>query len=144
MLNKIKEEVKDAYTTLQQKGHDVYLVGGCVRNLIMNIEPNDWDLATNATPDQIQEIFPDSYYDNTYGTVGVPIKKDDQALFVIEITTFRRESGYENLRHPTNIEWGETIEEDLSRRDFTMNAIALEFFPSNHSIKIIDPYNGQS
>jgi len=162
MLNKIKEEVKDAYTTLQQKGHDVYLVGGCVRNLIMNIEPNDWDLATNATPDQIQEIFPDSYYDNTYGTVGVPIKKDDQALFVIEITTFRRESGYENLRHPTNIEWGETIEEDLSRRDFTMNAIALKLSnldqssPAstseagqaivNHqsSIELIDPYNGQS
>lgn len=142
MLNKISDDVKNVYNILRSDGHKVYFVGGCVRNLLIDTEPKDWDLSTNATPEQIQKIFPDSFYDNTFGTVGVPIKKGEQTIQVVEITTFRKESGYENVRHPSKVEWGKTIEEDLSRRDFTMNAIALEIV-NDKTVNIIDPYNGQ-
>lgn len=112
---------------------------------------NDWDITTNAAPEKILSLFKDAYYDNQYGTVGVPLKKDSKTKHVVEITTFRTEHGYEDKRHPTTVRFGNTIEEDLSRRDFTINAIALRV-PAisyiNHGVfqdvELIDPYNGIS
>ena len=131
-----------------------YLVGGCVRDLIMNREPKDWDITTNAKPLEIQKIFPDSAYENTFGTVAVKTRSENPLLKIVEITTFRLEGKYTDKRHPDEIKFAKTVEEDLARRDFTINSIALEFSISNYSpyggspegrqfSKIIDPFNGQ-
>lgn len=133
----IPEEVKNIYQILQEKGFEIYLVGGCVRNLILKRDVKDWDMTTNATPNDLVSLFPNSFYDNKFGTVGIPTKIDNKEQ-VVEITTFRTEEGYSDNRRPDKVSWGETIEEDLGRRDFTINAIALKI-PS----EIIDPYNGQ-
>lgn len=157
MIAKIKEEVIEIYKKIQDDGFDVYLVGGCVRNILMDKSVTDWDLTTNATPDQIQKLFPDSFYDNAFGTVGIPYEKesideDSSEGKVCEVTTFRTEHGYSDRRRPDKVEWGKTIEEDLSRRDFTVNAIALKLSILNSlpagrqgqfSTNIVDPYNGQ-
>ncbi len=145
MLNKIPKDVIEIYNQVQNKGFVIYFVGGCVRNLLMDIPVKDWDLTSNATPEEIQRLFPDSYYNNNFGTVGIP-RKDGS---VIEITTFRTEQGFSNKRHPDQVSWGKTIEEDLSRRDFTMNAIALSIVQVNskeHAVSshIVDPYDGQT
>lgn len=138
----IKKEVKIIYSKLKNAGFEVYLVGGCVRNLIIGKTVLDWDLTTNATPDKIQEIFPDSFYDNSFGTVGVPFdnQKDDEEKQYAEVTTYRIEKGYRNHRHPDSIEWGTSLKEDLARRDFTVNAIAIEI--DKDQVKIIDLVNG--
>jgi len=137
MKEKIPEEVKKIYIDLEENGFEVFLVGGCVRNLLMNIPVKDWDLTTSAKPEEITKLFPDSFYNNDFGTVGIPFNKDS----VVEITTYRTEMGFSNKRHPDKISWGKTIEEDLSRRDFTMNAIALKI--NNDNLEFLDPYNGQ-
>lgn len=110
--------------TLTDHGFEVYVVGGAVRNLLLKKEVTNWDFTTNATPPQIQELFPDHFYHNVYGTVTV--KSGD---FLFEITPYRKESGYVDGRHPTTIEWATTLEEDLKRRDFTINAMALRLVP---------------
>lgn len=131
----IPQEYLNIYKLLKDKGHEAFFVGGSVRNLLMNLPAKDWDIATNATPQEVLKIFPNSFYDNMFGTVGVPLENKE----VVEITTYRSESEYKDRRHPEKIEWGKTIEEDLKRRDFTMNAIALS--PDG---EVIDPFDGQS
>lgn len=150
MIDKIKAEVLHIYNKLQNSDHEVYFVGGCVRNMIMGIPVGDWDLATNATPEQIQTIFPDSFYDNQFGTVGVPFEQnknaDDSNTYLknyVEITTYRTEANYSDNRHPEKVEWGKSIEEDLSRRDFTMNAIAMGIKSATNELFFVDPYNGK-
>jgi len=136
---------------LQKGGFQAYVVGGAVRDILMGKPTYDWDFTTDATPAQILEIFPDGFYDNKFGTVGVAVKdllakydldKKDlsgiQENLPFEITTFRSESEYKDSRHPDKVQWGKTIEEDLKRRDFTSNAIALD-----KNIKIVDPFGGQ-
>lgn len=142
MTELVPVEIKKIYEILEKNGFEVYLVGGCVRNLLMKIPVKDWDLTTNATPDEITKIFKDSFYNNDFGTVGVALKNNK----VAEITTFRTEKGFSNKRHPDKVEWGKSINEDLSRRDFTMNAIALRFASKSHfnAFEITDPYNGQN
>ena len=138
----IPQEVTTIYNTLKQGGFDSYLVGGCVRNILMNIPVKDWDLTTNATPEEIQKLFPDSFYDNTFGTVGIPYQNPiDSYKNYAEVTTFRTESGYTNLRHPDTVSWGKDILEDLSRRDFTVNAIAAKIV-NDDDLEFIDPYGG--
>ncbi len=127
---------------MQTAGYEVYFVGGSVRNLLLNITPKDWDMTTNAAPEQILEVFPDGFYDNQFGTVGVPLEAKDGQKSIIEITTFRTESGYSDNRRPDEVAWGKTIEEDLSRRDFTINAIALQI-SSPSVFSLIDPFEGQ-
>ena len=146
MIDKIPEEIQKIYKKLKEDGFEVYLVGGCVRNLMMEIPVKDWDLAANATPEKIQKLFSSSFYNNDFGTVGVPSDK----LGDIEITTFRTEHGYSDRRRPDKVKWGKTIEEDLSRRDFTINAIALRFAQGKPTdskqppLEFIDPYGGKN
>jgi putative nucleotidyltransferase with HDIG domain len=143
VIDKITSEIKNIYHQLEKAGFEVYLVGGCVRNLLMGISVTDWDMTTNATPTQIQEVFPDSFYDNDFGTVGVkyPVQSDDHKDYA-EITTFRTESSYSDYRHPGEVIWGKTLDEDVSRRDFTVNALALKIL-NDGSCEIIDKVNGQ-
>ncbi|MFH0891116.1 MAG: HD domain-containing protein, partial [Candidatus Liptonbacteria bacterium] len=155
MKLKIPSEVKTIAKELAQQGFEAYLVGGCVRDLIMGREPKDWDIATNANPEKIQKIFPDSVYENNFGTVGVKTESDDPRVKIVEITTYRLEGKYTDKRHPDEVTFANTIEEDLSRRDFTMNAIALdlgEYISQKHSgvsrfmfhdLRLVDPYDGQ-
>ena len=135
----IPEEVSSVAAGLRSAGFEAYLVGGCVRDLFLKRTPKDWDITTNAKPEDIQRIFPDSYYTNDFGTVGVKRETEDESLQIIEVTPYRTESGYSNKRHPDHIEFGNSLEEDLARRDFTINAIAYD----ESKGQIIDPYNGQ-
>ncbi|MBI3887852.1 HDIG domain-containing protein, partial [Candidatus Microgenomates bacterium] len=128
----LPEQVKIFTETVKNNGFECYVVGGAVRDLLLNRETKDWDFTTNATPEQIQEIFPESFYDNAYGTVGIKIENGE----IYEITPFRKEGKYSDLRHPDQVTWAKSIEEDLARRDFTVNAMAF-------TDKIIDPFGGQ-
>lgn len=150
MLDKIKPKVLQIYNTLEKAGFEVFFVGGCVRDLLLDKQTTDWDLTTNATPEEIQNVFPDSFYDNSFGTVGVKfqeINEDNEENLsknYVEITTYRSESGYKDRRHPENVTWGKTIDEDLTRRDFTVNAIALRLTQGgSQGFELIDPFNGQ-
>ena len=132
----IPQEVKKILEKFRRNKFEIYIVGGAVRDLLMNKIPDDWDFATNATPEEIIKILgSDAYYNNKFGTVGMPSKEN---LNPFEITTYRTESNYKDARRPSRVEWGKTLEEDLLRRDFTINAMAL-----NHDLKIIDLYNGR-
>jgi len=113
--------VVDFMNIIRTAGFDVYVVGGAVRNLLLKKEVTNWDFTTNATPEKIQELFSDNFYHNTYGTVTV---KSGSNLF--EITPFRKESLYTDNRHPEKIEWAKTLQEDLARRDFTINSMAFD------------------
>ena len=116
-------------------GFSAYLVGGAVRDMFMKVPPHDWDVATNATPQDVIKLF--KFVVPTgieHGTVTVHFKGTE-----IEVTTFRTEAGYSDGRHPDSINYAATIEEDLARRDFTMNAIAA----SLEDGKVVDPYGGQ-
>lgn len=143
MKEKIPKPVFEIYRRLENAGFEVYFVGGCVRNLLLKKEPKDWDLTTNATPEEIQVVFPGSFYDNNFGTVGIPLPTIEETEHnnVVEITTYRTESSYKDHRRPISVSWGKTIEEDLSRRDFTINAIALTFETEE---KLVDPFGGQN
>lgn len=138
MINKIPKEVLEIYKKIEESGKEIYFVGGCVRNLLMEIPIKDWDLTTNAKPEGVVKLFKDAYYNNDFGTVGIPLN-DNQ---IVEVTTYRTERGFSNKRHPDTVAWGETIEEDLSRRDFTMNAIAMRI--ENDKLEFVDPYDGQT
>ncbi|KKS96115.1 MAG: polyA polymerase, poly(A) polymerase [Candidatus Gottesmanbacteria bacterium GW2011_GWA2_43_14] len=129
MKNKFKlsKEVSAIIVKMKKAGFDCYAVGGCVRDLVIGRPTNDWDFTTNATPDQIQKLFPDSFYDNKFGTVGIPMDRDNPyKKTVYEITTYRSEKGYSDFRHPDEIVFGQKLEEDLQRRDFTVNAMAYD------------------
>lgn len=146
MTSVIPKSVLDIYRNLEEKGFEAYFVGGCVRNMLLKKTVKDWDLTTNATPKDLTKIFKESFYDNNFGTVGVPIKIGDKNS-VVEITTFRTEKGYKDKRHPEIVSWGKTIEEDLARRDFTINAMALKLLTDSStkpsSFEIIDPFKGE-
>lgn len=120
----IPKEVLLVADGLENAGFEAYLVGGCVRDIILEKKPKDWDLTTNATPEEIQKIFPETFYENTYGTVGVVGESEDPTLKVIEVTPYRKEGTYSDARRPDSVEFGVSLEEDLKRRDFTVNAIA--------------------
>ncbi|MFZ2484343.1 MAG: HD domain-containing protein [Minisyncoccia bacterium] len=121
----IPEEIKKVSQTLSDAGFENFLVGGCVRDLVMDKKPKDWDIATNAKPEDIVKLFPKTFYENDFGTVGVVNEVvEDESLKVVEVTPYRLESGYSDFRRPDEVKWGKTIEDDLARRDFTMNALA--------------------
>ncbi|OGK37081.1 hypothetical protein A3F03_02240 [Candidatus Roizmanbacteria bacterium RIFCSPHIGHO2_12_FULL_41_11] len=135
-MTKLPVFVTDFLKVFQKDGFQIYVVGGAVRHLLLEEPVSNWDFTTNATPDQILQIFPDGFYNNQFGTVGIP-QKIDADDFVFEVTTFRRESNYGNKRHPEKIEWSDDLKEDLARRDFTISAIAYD------GKNIIDPFFGR-
>jgi len=135
----VPAEVSKVAQALEDAGFEAYLVGGCVRDALIGKIPKDWDLTTNATPEQIQEIFPDSFYENEFGTVGVKTESENEFLKVIEVTPYRTEGKYSDARRPDTVEWAQTLSEDLERRDFTINAIAYR--PSTKTF--VDEHSGQ-
>ncbi len=136
----IPDKILGVYKKIQDAEFEVYLVGGSVRDIILEKNVKDWDFTTNATPQEVLKIFPNGFYDNPFGTVGVPVEKGQ----VVEITTYRTEHGHKDRRRPEKVEWGKTIEEDLSRRDFTINAIAIKLkLPDKDNFEIVDLLNGQ-
>src|SRR5258706_10137233 len=168
---KIPDYVTRVTETLQNKGFEAYIVGGCVRDLILGREPKDWDVATNAKPEEIQALFEKTVYENKFGTVAVCMPKIDLRLEIrdnkdknsvshetgdnlsrdrntqvsqqpnkivlaaetagqkydlVEVTTYRKDGSYSDARHPDLVVFANTIDEDLARRDFTVNAIGYD------------------
>lgn len=137
----IPNEVSRITQKLQEAGFEAYLVGGCVRDLFLGNKPKDWDITTNAKPDQIIGLFPKTFYENDYGTVGVVYEDvSDETLKIIEVTPFRTEGDYTDKRRPDSVSFDATLEDDLKRRDFTVNAIALNLEKND----VFDPYFGRS
>src|SRR5439155_23663765 len=114
----LPDPVRAILERLWSAGFEAYVVGGSLRDLLLGRDVADWDVATSALPDQIQALFPESVYENRFGTVAVRFEGT-----AYEVTTFRRDHRYADHRRPERVEFGATIDEDLSRRDFTMNAI---------------------
>lgn len=133
---KIPNNVNHIMNKLAESGYKVYVVGGCVRDSLLGLEPKDWDLTTAATSEQIKEVFKDYPIINNngekHGTVTVRYNDEN-----IEITTFRIDGEYTDSRHPDTIKFTNKIGEDLSRRDFTINAMAYD------GKNLIDPFGGQ-
>lgn len=130
----IPTSVNDIILRLEERGFKAYIVGGCVRDSILNRIPKDWDITTNAKPEQVISMFNKTIPTGLkHGTVTVMI--DDIGY---EVTTFRTEDDYSDGRHPNNVKFVNCIEEDLARRDFTMNAMAY-----NNKVGLIDPFNGR-
>ncbi len=120
--------------TLRAGGHEAYPVGGCVRDLMMGREPGDVDICTSALPEEVMALFPTAVPTGLkHGTVTVPGEG-----YGVEITTFRRDGGYADVRHPDAVSFGVGLVEDLSRRDFTVNAMALP-----ETGPVIDPFEGR-
>ena len=118
---KIPKYVRQILTVLQSRGYGAYLVGGCVRDMLLEVQPHDWDICTSALPEQVMEIFPGSAPTGlSQGTITVRVGSREA-----EVTTFRSESSYTDHRHPDIVRFVTDLTEDLQRRDFTMNAIAL-------------------
>lgn len=172
MKPNVPDEIKSIAEALEKAGYQAYLVGGCVRDLLLNREPKDWDVATNAKPEDVLGIFPDSVYENQFGTVGVKIPTpkgvgtptsaywqsvgaESPEYIIVEITTLRKEGKYTDKRHPDNIKFTDKIEDDLSRRDFTINAMALmltnnkkQTTSNSHKssvmgYELVDPFGGE-
>lgn len=175
LITKIPKEVSHVTKNLEEAGFDVFLVGGCVRDLLMGKEPKDWDLTTNATPEQIIPLFEKTVYENNFGTVGVCVPREtknsdffhETELFsvsrgtnnhmnqnvthvtgesvphetseyeIIEVTPYRTETKYSDFRHPDEVKFSDKLEDDLKRRDFTVNAMVMD---SKGQVK--DLYNG--
>jgi len=142
----IPEKVFFCLDNLQKQGFEAYIVGGCTRDFLRDKSPADWDLTTNATPEEIQKVFNNlkikTFYENDFGTVGVAFPQKNDNFEIIEITTYRKEAIYSDSRHPDKVTWSKTIEEDLKRRDFTVNAIAMTI-KNRSEIEIIDLFDGQ-
>lgn len=144
---KIPKEVWDVFKKFTQQNHEIYLVGAGVRNLLQKKTPVDCDFTTDATPEIIQALFDDSFYDNKFGTVGIPFKTK-RGEEVYEITTYRTEWGYSDKRRPDEVKWGKKLEEDLKRRELTISAIVIGPVLKNgqwdgKSLEIVDLFKGQ-
>ncbi len=137
-MPKLPSFIEEFIKKFRNGGYQIYLVGGSVRELLIgkNVQWNFADFATNATPQEIQKLYPSSFYENIYGTVGVRVKHERKE-YIFEVTTFRKEGEYKDLRHPEKIKWAKKVQDDLSRRDFTINAMAYD------GERIIDLFNGQ-
>jgi len=136
LTKKIPKPVFAIFEKFKTAGYEIYLVGGGVRDLLLNRPVHDCDFTTNAKPEEIQKVLPDSFYDNIFGTVGIMVNNEKY-----EITTYRGEQGYSNNRRPDSVWWGKTLEDDLKRRDFTINAMALR--QAQGKLELVDLFDGQ-
>ena len=136
------KKAQSILSNIERGGYEIYIVGGAVRDALMSKPIYDWDFTTNAKPEEILKLLKsdDPYYTNEFGTVGVPADKDERPF---EITTFRTEHGYSDSRRPDKVKWGKSLKEDLKRRDFTINAMALKYKKGNDEFELIDYYQGQ-
>ena len=125
-------KVKNILDKFTKANYQIYIVGGAVRDLLLGKDVKDWDFTTDAKPEQILKLFPEGFYDNKFGTVGITVGNS-----IFEVTTMRKEGVYEDFRHPKEVSWTDKIEEDLARRDFTMNAVAIPY-----KGEMVDPFNG--
>ncbi len=139
-MEKIPPEVLEVVQKLRASEFEAYLVGGCVRDFLLGAKPKDWDITTNATPEEIQKTFPDSFYENEYGTVGVKTDSEDETLKVVEVTPYRLEEKYSDKRHPDKVRFTKNLEDDLERRDFTINALAYDA----EKKELIDRFGGEA
>ncbi|HQO27467.1 MAG TPA: HD domain-containing protein [Candidatus Pacearchaeota archaeon] len=137
----IPKEVKEVVATLKKSGYEAYLVGGCVRDLILDQKPNDWDVTTNARPPEITKLFKKHFIDNNFGMVTVLTGSSESSLKEIQVMPYRIERDYRDQRHPSKIDFIDSLQEDLARRDFTINAIALEV--KDDKTILVDPFEGQ-
>src|SRR3989344_5966076 len=117
---KLPNEVLELMSKFTGAGYQIYVVGGAVRDLLLKRPVHDWDFTTDAKPEEILKLFHEGFSNNKFGTVGIP--SDDQ---ILEVTTMRKEGIYKDFRHPDSVSWTKKIEEDLARRDFTINTMAL-------------------
>ena len=135
----LPENIKYVINTLENKGFKAYIVGGCVRDFLLNKTPTDYDITTSATPEEIIKLFPKTIPTGIkHGTVTVIINNEN-----IEVTTFRSDGAYSDNRHPENVQFVTDIKFDLSRRDFTVNAMSynetdglIDFFGGKDDIKM--------
>jgi poly(A) polymerase/tRNA nucleotidyltransferase (CCA-adding enzyme) len=138
---RIPADVEKVIDQLRERGHEAYVVGGCVRDAIRGVDPADWDVATDARPEEIQGIFKRSLYLNRFGTVVVRMGEHE-----VEVTTYRIESEYSDRRRPDTVAFTDSLHDDLSRRDFTINAMAWR--PSREGEDptgaLVDPFGGQA
>jgi len=132
----IPADVAAVVDRLRENGHEAYVVGGCVRDAIRGVEPQDWDVATDARPERIQRLFRRSLYTNRFGTVVVRLGAGEGAR-EIEITTYRVDAEYSDHRRPDEVAFTTSLREDLARRDFTMNAMAW-----SPEAGLVDPFGG--
>ena len=146
-IQKIPEFVKHVSQTLFNAGYQSFIVGGSVRDLALGKEPKDWDITTSATPDQIIELFEKTVYENVFGTVLVVDQSvtetenySENSVSSVEVTPFRQEGKYTDRRHPDNVVFSTKIEDDLMRRDFTINALAYNI----HTGEFVDLFHGLS
>ena len=164
LIQKISKKVSYVTDTLEKGGFEAYLVGGCVRDLLMDMEPKDWDITTNAKPEEIMKLFKKTVYKNTFGTVGVcvldetvnvnvshetfknnvsqetlsnDVIRETLKYSIIEVTPYRIEVKYQDFRHPDKVKFSNKLSDDLKRRDFTVNALVL-----NSKGHIMDMFNG--
>ena len=164
-------EVQSVLETLETAGFAAYAVGGCVRDLLLGREPADWDVTTAASPEDIQKLFPKNFYNNRFGTVTVrrpfegfgrqAVQQEslapttEKGIEEIEVTTYRIDGNYSDQRHPDEVEFTDKLAEDLARRDFTINAMALNHAGSRVNsalqricgdwlidLQVIDPFGG--
>jgi tRNA nucleotidyltransferase (CCA-adding enzyme) len=135
----VPDEIEKICNTFKSSGFTAYLIGGCVRDLLLEKTPKDWDITTNATPEEIQALFSETFYENIFGTVGIVTSSEDPTIAVVEATPYRAEGAYRDARRPESVAWSKNLSEDLKRRDFTVNAIAYD--PIEKSL--IDEHGGQ-
>jgi tRNA nucleotidyltransferase (CCA-adding enzyme) len=135
---RVPKDVEKVVAALEKAGHTAYVVGGCVRDAIRGVDPQDWDVATDATPERIQKLFARSLYTNRFGTVVV--RSGDHE---VEVTTYRIEAGYSDHRRPDHVAFTDSLREDLSRRDFTMNAMAWRPGKNGTPGELVDFFGGQ-
>jgi len=157
---KIPKEVQFILEELKNHNFEGYIVGGCVRDFLLGKEPKDWDITTNARPEEIQKIFPESVYENRFGTVMVKTRNSEPCprprsgigtRNIVEVTTYRIDEKYTDKRHPDEIKFASSLEEDLARRDFTVNALAMKTRNAKRETRtnklqdceIIDLFKGQ-
>src|SRR3989338_2364569 len=139
----IPKEVKNIIDKLKKSGYEAYIVGGCVRDFLLGLEPKYWDITTSAKPEEIQKVFPDSFYENKFLTVTV--KTNSKKIREVEVTTYRLEAKYSDKRHPDEVRFAKSLKDDLSRRDFTVNAMAIGEKIENRKkkIEVTDLFGGQ-